>query len=172
MKISIIVAMASNRVIGLNNLMPWHLPADLKQFKKITMGAPILMGRKTFESIGRPLPGRTNIIISRDPTYQQDGCLIFNSLDTALATIRQNAEEVFVIGGSTLYEALLPQATTLYLTEIKKDFHGDTFFPEWDTGDWREVEREEIDDDPDVSFSYCFLKLERQQNLAYGALET
>src|SRR5512136_2076167 len=98
MKISLIVAMASNRAIGLNNQMPWHLSADLKKFKKITMGAPILMGRKTYESIGRPLPGRTNIIISRNPDYRQEGCLVFNDIEKALAYCR-DAEEVFVIGG-------------------------------------------------------------------------
>jgi len=162
MKISIIVAMASNRVIGLNNRMPWHLSADLKKFKQITMGSPILMGRNTFESIGRPLPGRTNIIISKNPAYRQDGCLVFNDIDTALATTCQNAEEIFVIGGSKLYETMLARANTLYLTQIKKAFHGDTFFPEWHGDDWLEVEREDIDDDPGVPFSYSFLKFEKR----------
>lgn len=162
MKISIIVAMASNRVIGLNNQMPWHLSADLKKFKQITMGVPILMGRKTFQSIGRPLPGRTNIIISRDPGYRQDGCLVFNDLDLALASACQGAEEIFVIGGSTLYQTMLQRADTLYLTEIKKEFQGDTFFPPWNPTDWIEVEREDIDDDPTVDFSYSFLKFEKK----------
>jgi len=162
MKISIIVAMASNRVIGLNNRMPWHLSADLKKFKQMTMGSPILMGRNTFESIGRPLPGRTNIIISKNPAYRQDGCLVFNDIDTALAAACQNAEEIFVIGGSKLYETMLARADTFYLTQIKKAFDGDTFFPEWRGDDWLEVEREDIDDDPDVPFSYSFLKLEKR----------
>ena len=174
MKISLIVAMASNRVIGLNNKMPWHLSADLKKFKKITMGSPILMGRKTHESIGKPLPGRTNIIISRNQDYQQNGCLVFNDLETALKKTCENAEEIFVIGGSDLYEAILPMADTIYLTLINREFPGDTFFPEIDLDDWSEVEREDIKDDPDADFSYSFLKFEktnqstRQQKLTRG----
>lgn len=162
MKISLIVAMASNRVIGLNNQMPWHLSADLKKFKKITMGAPILMGRKTYESIGRPLPGRTNIIISRNPAYSQPGCLVFNDIDQALASCR-DAEEIFVIGGSDFYKSMLPVADTLYLTQIHQEFPGDTFFPEIDADQWIEVEREDIRDDADAVFSYSFLKLEKRK---------
>ncbi len=161
MKISLIVAMASNRVIGLNNQMPWHLSADLKRFKKITLGSPIVMGRKTFESIGRPLPGRTNIIISRNPAYKPEGCLVVNDIETALKAGCENAENIFVIGGSTLYQALLPVANTLYITQINKEFHGDTFFPHIDGNHWIEAERIDIDSDPDVSFSYRFLKLEK-----------
>ena len=161
MKISIIVAMASNRVIGLNNKMPWHLSADLKKFKKITMGSPVLMGRKTYESIGKPLPGRTNIIISRNPGYQQGGCLVINDLKTALKKACESAEEVFIIGGSELYKTMLPMADAIYLTLINREFQGDTFFPEIDWNDWSEVEREDIEDDPDAAFSYCFLKLEK-----------
>jgi len=161
MKISLIVAMASNRVIGSNNKMPWHLSADLKNFKKITMGSAILMGRKTFESIGKPLPGRTNIIISRNTAYQQEGCLVFNSVEKALESCH-NEKEIFVIGGSALYEMLLPVADRLYLTEIKQEFSGDTFFPEMDAECWSEMEREDIHDDPDVAFSYSFLKLEKR----------
>jgi dihydrofolate reductase len=161
MKISLIVAMARNRVIGLDNQMPWHLSADLKRFKQITLGSPIVMGRKTFESIGRPLPGRTNIIISRNPAYKPDGCLVVNNTETALKVGCQNAENIFVIGGSTLYQALLPVADTLYITQINKAFHGDTFFPQIDSHHWTEAAREDIDDDPDVTFSYSFLKLEK-----------
>ena len=161
MKISLIVAMASNRVIGLNNQMPWHLSADLKKFKKITMGSPIIMGRKTYESIGRPLPSRTNIIISRNPDYRQDGCLVVNTIESALEKGCVSAGELFVIGGSDLYSATLPMADTLYLTLINKTFAGDTFFPELDEQAWAEVQREDINDDPDAGFSYSFLKLER-----------
>jgi dihydrofolate reductase len=163
MKISFVVAMASNRVIGLNNQMPWHLSADLKKFKKITMGSPILMGRLTYESIGRPLPGRTNIIISRNPSYSQPGCLVFNDIEKALESCR-GSDEVFVIGGSHIFKSMLPIADTLYLTQIHKEFPGDTFFPEIDADQWVEVEREDIDNDPDVSFSYSFLKLEKRKN--------
>jgi dihydrofolate reductase len=161
MKISLIVAMASNRVIGLNNKMPWHLSADLKKFKKITMGSPILMGRKTYESIGKPLPGRTNIVISRNLDYQQDGCLVFNDIKTALEKACESAEEIFIIGGSDLYKAMLPIANTIYLTLINQEFHGDTFFPEIELNDWSEVEREDIIDDFNAAFGYSFLKLEK-----------
>ncbi len=160
MKISVIVAMAANRAIGLENKMPWHLSADLKKFKQITMGSPILMGRKTFESIGRPLPGRTNIIISRNSDYQQQGCLVFNNIEEAFAACQQD-EEIFVIGGATFYQAVLPYADKLYLTEINKSFVADTFFPEYDQDDWRETAREVIVDDPTVDFSYSFITLER-----------
>ncbi|MGZ8199617.1 MAG: dihydrofolate reductase [Methylosarcina sp.] len=162
MKITLIVAMTSDRVIGLKNKMPWHLPADLKRFRKITMGSPILMGRKTFESIGKPLPGRTNIIISRNPEYRQAGCLVFNDLEKAIKAGCQLAGEIFVIGGSDLYEATLPMARTLYLTEIKKDFPGDTFFPEIDPDEWTEQEREDIRNDPTAGFDYSFLKWVRR----------
>jgi dihydrofolate reductase len=165
MKISLVVAMASNRVIGLNNKMPWHLSADLKKFKKITMGSPILMGRKTHESIGKPLPGRTNIIVSRNLNYRQDGCLVFNDLETALKKAGESAEEVFVIGGSDIYDAILPIADTIYLTIINREFQGDAFFPEIDLNNWTEVEREDIKDDPDAAFSYSFLKLERTSRI-------
>jgi dihydrofolate reductase len=161
MKISLIAAMANNRVIGLNNQMPWHLSADLKKFKKITLGSPIVMGRKTHESIGRPLPGRVNIIVSRNPGYRQEGCLVFNDLETALTSACKIAGEVFIIGGSDLYEAVLPMADALYLTIINNAFQGDTFFPAINLNDWIEIEREDIGDDPDAGFSYSFLKLGR-----------
>lgn len=161
MKISLIVAMAKNRVIGDQGGMPWHLSADLKKFRKITTGFPIVMGRKTYQSIGNPLPNRTNIIISRDSDYAPDGCLVFNDLNTALTHACQLAHEVFIIGGSTLYEALLPVANTLYITQIHSEFTGDTWFPEFDNNEWQEVAREDIDDDASVDFGYSFLQLVR-----------
>ena len=161
MKISLIVAMATNRAIGINNQLPWHLSADLQHFKKVTMGSPILMGRKTYESIGRPLPGRVNIVISRNPQYQCEGCLIFSDIAQAIEHCQQY-EEVFVIGGSSFYQAMLPKADNLYLTEIQQDFAGDTFFPEINPHEWREVLREDITDDTAVDFDYSFLKLERK----------
>ncbi|WP_347988446.1 dihydrofolate reductase [Methylomonas sp. AM2-LC] len=160
MKISLIVAMASNRAIGINGQMPWHLSADLKHFKKITLGSVVLMGRKTFESIGRPLPNRTNIIISNTIGYQPNGCLVFNDIDSALNHCADKPE-VFVIGGATLYQAMLAQAHFLYLTEIHKHFAGDTFFPEIDKKNWRILHNQQIDDDSSVDFSYSFVKLER-----------
>lgn len=160
MKISLIVAMATNRAIGLNNDMPWHLSADLKKFKKITMGHPILMGRKTFESIGRPLPGRSNIIISRNSDYQQTDCLVFDSVDKAIVACN-HYDEIFVIGGAMFYETMLPKADNLYLTQINKPFEADTFFPAINNKEWKEVGREDINDDKSVDFSYSFVKLER-----------
>lgn len=162
MKKSLIVAMANNRVIGLNNQMPWHLSADLKKFKNITMGSPILMGRKTYESIGRPLPGRTNIILSRNQQYLQAGCRVFNDLETALQEGCEKANEIFIIGGSDLYEATLPIADRIYLTIINQEFQGDAYFPDIDFSAWSEVERVDINDDPDVAFSYSFLQFERK----------
>ncbi|KAF3981265.1 MAG: type 3 dihydrofolate reductase [Methylococcales symbiont of Hymedesmia sp. n. MRB-2018] len=160
MKLSIIVAMASNRAIGLNNKMPWHLSADLKKFKAITMGSPVLMGRKTYESIGRPLPGRTNIIISRNPDYQVESCLVFNTVDKAIEACQQY-DEIFVIGGATLYQLMLPKADLLYLTQINKRFEADTCFPDFNKKEWNEIAREEIEGDESVDFSYSFITLER-----------
>jgi dihydrofolate reductase len=160
MKISLIVAMSSNRAIGLDGQMPWHLSADLKRFKQITMGHPILMGRLTFESIGRALPGRTNIVVSRNPDYRPEGCLVVDSVEAAISQGCQLDDEVFVIGGSTLYEATLPIASTLYITQINQDFEGDTFFPDFDRNNWAEVEREEVIDDK-VSFDFSFLRLNK-----------
>ncbi|MCQ8104038.1 dihydrofolate reductase [Methylomonas sp. SURF-2] len=160
MKISLIVAMASNRVIGLDGKMPWHLSADLKRFKQITLGSPILMGRKTFDAIGRPLVGRENLIVSRDPAYQQPGCRVFADIESALRHA-QASPELFVIGGATLYEALLPAADYLYLTLIHREFSGDTRFPGLDYSVWQTLERVDVDDDANVDFSYSFLKLTR-----------
>jgi dihydrofolate reductase len=161
MKISLIVALSSNRVIGADKQMPWHLSADLKKFKQITLGSPIIMGRKTFESIGRPLPGRTNIVVSRNAAYQPEGVVVFASLAAALSYACGESERVFVIGGASLYEAALPLAAELYLTQIHREFAGDTYFPVLDMSVWREVERVDIDDDPQVTFKYSFLRLLR-----------
>jgi dihydrofolate reductase len=159
MKISLIVAMSSNRAIGLDGQMPWHLSADLKRFKQITMGHPIIMGRKTFDAIGRPLLGRSNIIVSRNAAYRPEGCIVLDSVEAAISHACQLVDEVFVIGGSTLYEATLPIADSLHITQINQIFDGDTFFPDFDERIWKEVEREDIIDDPNVSFAYSFLKL-------------
>lgn len=159
--------MASNRAIGLDGQMPWHLSADLKRFKQITMGYPILMGRLTFEAIGQPLPGRTNIVVSRNPAFKPEGCAVVDTVEAAISHGCQLVDEVFVIGGSTLYEATLPMADTLYITQINQEFDGDTFFPDFDWGQWAEVEREDVVDDATVSFTYSFLKLQkiRKNNL-------
>lgn len=161
MKISLIVAMACNRVIGRDGQMPWHLSADLQRFKRITLGSPIVMGRKTYEAIGRPLPGRQNLIVSRNADYQAPGCQVFDSTKKALQAAA-NADEVFVIGGATLYEALLPYADYLYLTVIDKAFAGDTLFPQIDDSTWEEISCEEVTDDAAVDFSYRFLTLQNR----------
>jgi dihydrofolate reductase len=142
-----IVAMADNNVIGKNNDMPWHLPADLAYFKKITLGKPIIMGRKTFESIGRPLPGRRNIIISRDKSYQAMGIDVVNSVEQALALVNGSDEnnavdEIMVIGGGAIYRHCLAQADRLYVTHIKANIEGDTQFPDYDDGTWLKVNSE------------------------------
>lgn len=161
MKISLIVAMASNRIIGMNQTLPWHLSADLKRFKKITWGKPILMGRKTHESIRRPLPERKNIIISRNPDYQSTGCEVFNAIQPAIASC-QDADELFVIGGASFYHAMLASAEVIYLTKIHQPFKGDTSFPELNVSEWQEIEREDIHHDPQVAFTYSFITLQRR----------
>lgn len=153
--------MATNHAIGLNGQMPWHLSADLKRFKQITWNHPIIMGRLTFDAIGKPLPGRTNIIVSRNKAYQQPGCVVVGSIKAAIDFGCGLADEVFVIGGATLYEATLPLANNLYITQINKAFTGDTFFPKFDQSHWLEVEREDVDADTRVGFSYSFLTLKK-----------
>jgi dihydrofolate reductase len=133
-----IVAHANNRVIGKNNDMPWHLPADLAYFKKTTLGKPIIMGRKTYQSIGRPLPGRKNIVISRDDNFQAEGVEVVNSVDAALALVVDSAE-VMVIGGGAIYQHCLSAAQRLYITHINADIDGDTYFPEYDLTVWQKV---------------------------------
>lgn len=158
--ISIIVAMARNRVIGHCGGMPWHLSEDLRRFRQITWGKPVLMGRKTHEAIGRPLPGRHNIVVSRSHDFHAPGCTVVDSLAAGIATAE--GDQLMVIGGAMLYEALLPQAEYLYLTWIEADFPGDTFFPEWDPGQWREVSREQRHPDADFPYSYRFLVFQRR----------
>jgi len=160
MKISIIVAMDANGVIGRDNELPWHLPADLQHFKKTTMGKPILMGRKTHESIGRPLPGRTNIVITRDTGYQTEGCVVVNSIDDALQAAGDE-NEIMVIGGAEFYRQVLPRTDTIYLTRIHEAFTGDTFFPELNDADWREVERSDQAADARNPHAYSFIRLDR-----------
>jgi len=159
-KIAIIVAMGSNRVIGNHNELPWHLPADLAHFKALTMGKPILMGRRTHESIGRPLPGRDNIVISRNRDYTAEGCTVVHSLEAALQAAAGH-DEIMIIGGAELYRQALPQADGLYLTRVEGAFEGDAFFPELDDGEWREVERSEHAPDEKNPHCYSFVTLER-----------
>lgn len=129
MRISLIVAMAANRVIGKDGTLPWALPGDLARFKQITMGYPLIMGRKTFESIGRSLPGRKTIVLSRQPDYQPEACLVMTSLDAALKEV-WDYDEVFICGGEEVYREALPRCQRIYLTELEREVEGDTFFPE------------------------------------------
>lgn len=162
MRISLIAALGNNRVIGKDNAMPWRLPADLKYFKRITLGKPIIMGRKTFDSIGRPLPGRTSIIVTRDPDYRAEGCVTVSSVDAALQAA-EGAEEVMVIGGAELFKQILGRADRLYLTEIHADFAGDTHFPELDKAEWQEAERQDHTADTDNPYPYSFVVLDKVQ---------
>ncbi|CAH0274705.1 Dihydrofolate reductase [Peribacillus sp. Bi96] len=135
--ISLIVAMDQNRVIGKNNQLPWHLPADLQYFKKVTMGHPIVMGRKTFESIGRVLPGRENVIVTRNQDFKAEGCVVLHDILQIKTYADNSDQEVFVIGGAEIFKEILPVTDRLYITEIHETFEGDTFFPlinekEWD----------------------------------------
>lgn len=139
-RLSLIAAMAANRVIGLNNRMPWHLPDDLKRFKALTLGHPLVMGRKTFESLGGPLPGRAHFVVSRAPGLALPGATVLASLEAALAAA-DDGVETFVIGGASVYAQALPGADRLYLTEIRRAYRGDAFFPDFDRTQWREAER-------------------------------
>lgn len=165
--LSLIVAMARNRVIGRDNALPWHLPEDLKYFKAVTMGKPILMGRKTFESIGRPLPGRLNIVITRDPGWQHPGVAVASSLEHALeqAALEPDARaagEVMVIGGEQIYRAAIEKADRLYITRVEAEVAGDAFFPEYDEGTWREIKRQQPEQQGDTP--YFFQVLERRSS--------
>lgn len=160
MLISMIAAMANGRVIGKDNQMPWHLPADFTWFKHCTMGKPVIMGRKTYESIGRPLPGRHNIVISRDDSLVIDGVSTVSSIERALELVKDN-EEVMIIGGGSIYQACLELASRLYITEIKADIAGDTCFPNWGNG-WQEIHRETYLADEKNQYDMEFVILDRQ----------
>jgi dihydrofolate reductase len=143
MILALVAAVAENRVIGRAGGLPWHIPGDLKLFKKTTMGKPIIMGRKTWESLGRALPGRTNIVITRKPTYQASGAEVTGSLDQAVAVARlSGADEIMVIGGAEIYRQALPKADRLYLTEIALSPEGDAYFPNFDKTGWPETSRQ------------------------------
>jgi dihydrofolate reductase len=160
-RISIIAALARNRAIGLNNAMPWRLSEDLKRFRRLTMGHAVIMGRKTFESIGSPLAGRSNFVITRSREWSRPGCLVADSLETALAAV-DSPSEAFVIGGAQIYALALPLARRLYMTEIARDFAGDTFFPEYDRSQWREVSRERHAAGGPDGLDYAFVEYERR----------
>jgi dihydrofolate reductase len=160
MRIAAVVAMDKNRVIGHQNKLPWHLPADLRHFKQVTMGSPIIMGRKTYESIGKPLPGRKNIVITRDAAFQALGCVVVNSPESALVGA-MGSDEVFVIGGAQLFEQMLPSIQRIYMTVIHYAFEGDAYFPALDMSQWAEQERLEHSPDEQNAYEYSFITYDR-----------
>lgn len=147
-------------VIGLEGDLPWHLSADLENFKAITMGKPLIMGRKTHESIDRPLPGRKNIVITHSQDFKAEGCVVVNSLDDAFQATG-DVDEVMIMGGSSIYDQSLTRADRLHLTEVHADVEGDVYFPEFDKCEWKELEREEHTADEKNEFNYSFVVLER-----------
>jgi dihydrofolate reductase len=158
--ISLIAAVANNGVIGVDNSLPWRMPADLQHFKSITMGKPMIMGRRTWESLPGPLPGRRHIVITRNRDYRADGCDIVHSLDEALKVVA-DVPEVMIVGGGGLYRQMLPRAERLYLTRVDVDLAGDTFFPEIDWSEWREVSRDSHPADQRNQFAYTFIVMKR-----------
>tara|TARA_R110002167_G_scaffold6277_6_gene28999 strand:+ start:71452 stop:71955 length:504 start_codon:yes stop_codon:yes gene_type:complete len=166
MRIAMIWGMSRNRTIGRNNALPWHLSEDLKYFKRVTMGKPIIMGRKTWESIGRPLPGRSNIVITRDPDYSADGIKVVGTLEEAISlaesiALIDGADEVVVIGGAQIYALTLPIADRLYMTQVHAEVEGDAFFPQFDLTQWHEVGREDFSAAGPNPYDYSFVVLER-----------
>jgi dihydrofolate reductase len=159
MEISLIVAKAIGDVIGVNNQLPWHLSDDLKRFKALTMGKPILMGRKTYESIGKPLPGRTNIILTHNREYTAPSCVVVYSIEEALNYVKNelSAEELMVIGGEKVYVLCLPYATQLYITQIEKMFEGDAKFPKIDLSKWQEIDKQFMPANEVHAFDYHYL---------------
>ncbi|MDG1021544.1 MAG: type 3 dihydrofolate reductase [Emcibacteraceae bacterium] len=163
-KVSLIVAAATNNTIGKDNDMPWKISSDLKYFKKVTMNKPVIMGRKTFESIGKPLPGRANIVITRDTTFTQEGVITAHSLEMALDVAHGMADvkkEIMIIGGAQIYALTLPIADRLYLTRIHADIDGDAHFPELDEKDWLEYSREDHEKGEKDSHEHSFIVLDR-----------
>ena len=156
MIISLIAALGKNRVIGNENKLIWSIPTDMKRFKELTSGKSIIMGRKTYESIGRPLPKRKNIIITRDDNYKADGCIVVHSSDESLKAAGD--VEVMIIGGAQVYAEFLPVSNKMYLTLIDKDFEGDAYFPAYNENEWKEVFREEHSDG---DLKYAFVDLEK-----------
>lgn len=166
-RLSLMVAKASNRVIGRNNKLPWYLPNDLKYFKQVTFGKPVIMGRKTWDSLGKPLPGRTNIVITRQPDFQAEGAKVVATLEEAV-TMAENVafiegqDEAVVMGGAEIYALALPKADRLYLTEVHAEVAGDTWFPEYDTSEWKEIGREDFPAQGPNPYDYSFVVYERK----------
>ena len=166
MKRALIVAMANNQTIGIDNSLPWHLPKDLQYFKKVTMAKPIIMGRKTFESIGRPLPGRVNIVISRQDSYEPKGVKVVDSLPAARELAESiclidGVDEAMVIGGAQIYAQAIEEADRLYLTEVDAEINGDAWFPEFERSAWSEIGREDFLAEGPNPYNYSFIVLDK-----------
>jgi dihydrofolate reductase len=159
---ALVVAVAENGVIGGDNRLLWHLPLDLKHFKQLTQGHPIVMGRRTFESIGKPLPNRTNIIVTRQNDWQAEGCEVAYSVPLALEMARGIEENIFVIGGGEIYRQALPAADVVYLTEVHHSFEGDITFPNLNPDEWREETRERHEPDEKHAYPFSFVTLRRR----------
>lgn len=159
--ITTIVAKAENNIIGNNNELIWHLPNDLRRFKSLTSGHPIIMGRKTFESIGRPLPNRINIVITRNVELNFEGIIIENSLEEAISKAKEMDENIFIIGGGNIYKQAMDISDVLEVTEVHHDFEGDTKFPEIDSDTWKETSREKFTMDEKHLYEYSFVRYER-----------
>lgn len=155
--INIVVAKASNNVIGAKNDLIWHLPNDLKHFKSLTSGHPIIMGRKTFESLGRPLPNRTNIVVTRDQNWNAEGIEIASSLLKAIEAAKKIDDDIYIIGGGNIYKQAMEFTDVLYITEVHHEFDGDTYFPEIDLDEWEEVQRENFKKDEKHPYAYSFV---------------
>jgi len=163
-RVTLIVAVADSGVIGRDNALPWHLPEDLKRFKRLTLGKPVVMGRKTFESIGRPLPGRQNIVVTRDPNYRREGIDVVHDVDAALRAAG-GAPEIMVIGGAELFRLLLPRAGRLHLTRVRADVAGDVMWPALDEREWQVVQREEYAADERHAHSMTFEVWEKRHQV-------
>lgn len=159
--ISLIAAVAENRVIGNGNTLPWRLPADLKHFRQLTTGHPVIMGRRNYESIGRALPQRTNVVVTRQEDYRARDCIVVDSLEAAFG-ICGNASEIFIIGGAEIYAQTVDRADRLYLTLVHAEVPGDTFFPELDWSPWREIARVWHAPDERHSYAFSFATFERK----------
>ena len=166
---TLVAAMAKGRVIGLRGAMPWHLPAELAHFKVTTMGKSLVMGRKTWDSIGRPLPGRQNIVVTRDTKLEAPGCDIAYSLEHAISMA--TSDEVMIIGGGSLYEQALPGAERMVLTHIESEAEGDTWFPEWDENEWVPVNREHFAADVSNGLAYDIVEYQRKAKPAISVVD-
>ena len=155
--------MSENRVIGINNKLPWHLPADLRHFRRLTTGHPVIMGRRNYESIGKPLPNRTNIVVTRNPDYRAAGCLVTHSLDDAMNSAG-NDRDIFIIGGAEIYRQAFDRANRIFITLIHARIEGDTYFPEFEGPSWREISRERHERDENNPYPFSFLTYERSRN--------